>query len=78
MDHVTVRELRNNGGAVVNRVLAGETLLVTRDGHAVAEIAPVRRAGLTADELVRRARHLPPIDAARFRRDVDTVLDQRL
>ena len=34
MKKITIRDLRNRGGQVVDRVLAGERLLVTRDGHA--------------------------------------------
>ena len=78
MDKVTIRELRNNGGRVLDRVLRGEPLQVTRDGRPVAEIVPTRAPGLTGEELVRRSRRLPDIDAARFRNDVDAVLDQRL
>ena len=78
MDKVTIRELRNNGGRVLDRVLRGEPLQVTRDGRPVAEIVPTLAPGLTAEELVRRSRRLPDIDAARFRNDVDAVLDQRL
>jgi prevent-host-death family protein len=78
VEKVTVRELRNNGGEVLNRVLRGETLQVTRDGLPVAEIVPTRSPALTADELIRRSRQLPPLDADRFRRDVDAVLDQSL
>ena len=36
MDTVTIRELRNRGGEVVDRVEAGERLTVTRDGRPVA------------------------------------------
>ena len=45
---MTIRELRNHGGAVVDRVLAGEHLVVTRDGTPVAELRPVQRRGLGA------------------------------
>lgn len=78
MEQVTVRQLRNQGGDVLNRVLRGERLEVTRDGQPVAEIVPARGRGLTAEELIRRSRLLPPIEPARFRGDIDSVLDQRL
>ena len=52
MKHVTIRELRNEGRAVVDRVLAGESLLVTRSGEPVAELRPVRRRSLSAEELL--------------------------
>jgi len=38
MAEVTIRELRNHGGDVVDRVAAGERLIVTRDGRPVAEL----------------------------------------
>ncbi|HLE85784.1 MAG TPA: type II toxin-antitoxin system prevent-host-death family antitoxin, partial [Thermoanaerobaculia bacterium] len=38
MSTVTIRELRNRGGDVVERVLAGESLTVTRAGTPVAEL----------------------------------------
>jgi prevent-host-death family protein len=37
MDAVTVRELRNHGGEVLDRVARGEAVVVTRDGAEVAE-----------------------------------------
>ena len=35
MADVTVREWRNDGGRVLTRVERGESLTVTRDGHAI-------------------------------------------
>lgn len=78
MAEVTIRELRNHGGEVVDRVAAGERLTVTRDGRPVAELRPYRSTPLSAIVLLRRWRRLPPIDADRFRRDVDAVIDPRV
>jgi prevent-host-death family protein len=78
MPDVTIRELRNRGGDVVDRVAAGERVTVTRDGRPVAELRPVRPPGLTADQLLARWRRLPPVDPRRLRRDVDAVLDPEL
>jgi prevent-host-death family protein len=75
---VTVRELRNNGGEVIDRVLGGDTVVVTRDGHEVAELRPLRTRPLDAASLLGRWRHLPAIDPARFRDDVDSALDSSL
>ena len=75
MGQVTIRELRNRGGAVVDRVAAGERVVVTRDGKAVAELRPVRNHRRTAAELVRRWRRLPQVDGDAFREDVDAALD---
>lgn len=74
MESVTVRELRNHGGRVLERVTAGETLLVTKDGVPVAELAPLRKEFVAADELLARWRRLPALDADRLRDDLDAVL----
>lgn len=78
MSEVSIRELRNHGGEVIDRVAAGEHVTVTRDGRAVAELRPLRQAAVPADVLVQRWAALPPLDAASFRRDVDRVLDAAL
>lgn len=78
MADVTIRELRHRGGEVVDRVAAGERVTVTRDGKPVAELRPVDRRPLSASALVARWRHLPPLDAQAFRRNVDSVVDQSL
>ncbi len=78
MTEVTIRELRNRGGEVMDRVTAGERLTVTRDGRPVAELRPVTSTPLTAAALLARWRRLPPVDADAFRRDIDAVLDAGL
>lgn len=78
MAQVTIRELRNRGGDVVRRVLAGESLIVTRSGTPVAELRPVRASGLDAAALLERWQHLPPLRPERLRADLDAVLDPDL
>lgn len=78
MGEATVRDLRNKGGEVLDRVLAGEPVTVTRDGKPVAELRPLPGTRLNAHALVERFRRLPPVDPARFRRDVDAVVDQAI
>lgn len=78
MGTVTIRDLRNRGGEVVDRVLTGEVLTVTRDGRSVAELRPLRRRGLPAALLLERWRRLPAVDPVALRRDVDAVIDDRL
>lgn len=78
MTEVTIRELRNHGGDVVDRAAAGERLTITRNGKPVAELRPLRRRGLSAQELVRRWRRLEPADPAQWRRDLDSVIDPSL
>ena len=75
---VSIRELRNHGGEVVDRVAAGEHLTVTRAGRPVAELRPLARPAVTADVLLQRWRRLPRVDPAQLRADLDAVLDPSL
>lgn len=78
MADVTIRELRNHGREVIDRVLAGERLVVTRDGRPVAELRPLRTARYSAAPLLLRWRRLPVIDERALRADIDAALDPRL
>lgn len=78
MAKVTIRELRNRGGAVVDRVAAGEAVTVTRAGKPVAELRPVAEPPVDAAVLLERWRRLPPLDPAALRADLETVLDATL
>lgn len=73
-----MRDLRNRGGEVLSRVAAGERVLITKDGEPVAELTPIPRRRVTTSLWLERLRRLPPVDAARFRADVDAGLDQSL
>jgi prevent-host-death family protein len=75
---VTIRELRNHGGDVVDRVAAGERLTVTRDGRPVAELRPYRSTPLSATILLGRWRRLPILDGLLLREEIDAVIDPRL
>ncbi len=78
MDTVTVGELRNHGGAVLDRVQAGERLIVSRAGRPVAEIRPLPRRGPAPAALLERWRRLPHVDPAALRRDIDRLIDPSL
>jgi prevent-host-death family protein len=75
---VSVRDLRNHGGEVLDQVARGGAVVVTRDGVPVAELRPIRRPGLTPAELIARRRSLPRVDPDALRRDLDQVLDPGL
>jgi len=78
MTEVTVRDLRNHGGEILNRVAGGETLTVTRDGAPVAELRPLPRRPLQARLLLERWRALPAVDPAKLRAEIDEILDPGL
>ena len=77
-DEISIRELRNHGGEVIDRVALGEELVVTRDGRPVAQLRPLDRAPLAISVLVRRWAQLPPMDPETLRRDVDGTIDPAL
>lgn len=78
MPEVTIRELRNRGGEVVDRVAAGERLTITRSGRPVAELRPLRATAVTAAVLLQRWRRLPALNAAALRADLDATLEAGL
>ena len=75
MREVTVRELRNYGGQVLDSVERGENLVVTRDGKPVAELRPLGTPGLTGQALLDRWKGVPVIDGESLHADVGRVLD---
>jgi len=78
MESVTVRELRNHGGEVLDRVVRGEAVIVTRDGAEVAELRPRARRSPSAADLIARRRGLPRVDPDALRKDLDAVLNADL
>jgi prevent-host-death family protein len=78
MAEVSIRDLRNHGGEVVDRAARGEQITITRSGRAVAELRAVARGGLSAEALLSRWRRLPRVDPGAFREDVDALLDAGL
>jgi prevent-host-death family protein len=78
MATVSVRDLRNHGGDVLDRVARGESVTVTRDGTEVAELRPIPCRGPTAQQLIDRRRHLPPLDPDALRRDLDALINPQL
>jgi antitoxin (DNA-binding transcriptional repressor) of toxin-antitoxin stability system len=78
MSEVTIRELRNHGGEVVDRAARGEEITITRRGQPVAELRATARPGVSAATLLARWRDLPRVDPAQLRTDLDELLDATL
>lgn len=73
---ITQRELRNDSGAIMRRLEAGERFLVTRNGVPVGELTPIRRRHFVAADVAAAAfSQAPPVDAGRLRDDLDRFLD---
>jgi prevent-host-death family protein len=76
---ITQRELRNQSAAVLREVEGGQTIVVTRNGTPVAELRPIRaRRFVLRTTLAEAVARAPRIDAARFRADLEAVIDQRI
>ncbi len=73
-----MRDLRNNGGHILNRVERGESMTITRDGSPVALLTPFPQPRLSAAALLESWENVPRIDAESLRRDIDQALDTTL
>lgn len=57
----------------------GETFIVTRNGVPVGELSPLRRNQFVpAETVVAIFAGAPPIDAVKFRKDLDRFVDQSI
>lgn len=75
--HITQRQLRNDSGEVMRALDAGESFVVTRNGVAIGELTPLRRHRFVGRDAVLAAfARAAPIDAQRFRLDIDRAVDQ--
>ena len=77
MAKITIRELRNHGGDIVDRAARGEPITITRAGTPVAELRPLRPE-LSAEALLSRWSRLPAVDPVALRADVDDLVDVSL
>lgn len=72
---MNTRELRNNGGEIVDRAARGEQITITRGGKPVAQLSPLHPEP-TADVVLERFRGQTPIDYETFRAEVDEVVGE--
>ena len=78
MPEIAQRQLRNDNADVIRRVEAGETFIITRNGVPVAELRPLpagRARVVPRHRLIAAAQRLEPLDAQRFRSDLDDAAD---
>lgn len=78
MSEVSIRDLRNRGGSVVDRVAAGEQVTITRAGTPVAQLRPLPPRPIGAAALLARWSRLPRVDVRALLADIDATLDRRL
>ncbi len=74
---ISQRELRNDSGRIMRALDEGESFIVTRNGVPVGELRPIGKAQFVRSEKLKEsAILLPPLEAKRFRQDVDAFIDQ--
>lgn len=72
---VSIRDLRNHGGDIVERAERGERLTITRAGTPVAQLTALPRSPLGLEVLRARRLHLPAVDPQGLRADIDALMD---
>lgn len=77
MTDVSIRDLRNQGGEILDSVMRGATVTVTRQGRPIAELRPLRRGTDTA-RLLELWRGTPTFSLDRLRADLAEILDDSL
>lgn len=78
MAEVSIRDLRNRGGDIVERAASGEPITITRAGTPVAQLRALPGRPVPAERLVERWRRLPLVDADALRAELDATLEARL
>ncbi len=75
---ITQRDLRNRSKEIMDAVQGGQSFTVTRDGHQIGELIPLRRRRrfVSRQDFAAMSRNAPSIDVAAFRADQDASVDQ--
>jgi prevent-host-death family protein len=74
---ITQRDLRNRSREIMDAVERGQAFTVTRDGHRIGELIPLRRRPrfVTREEFAATSRGAPALDLEAFRADQEAQLD---
>jgi antitoxin (DNA-binding transcriptional repressor) of toxin-antitoxin stability system len=78
VDEVSVDDLCDHAGEVVDRVERGETVIITRAGVPVAEMRPLPKPPLNVRALLNHWKGAPVVDVSTLRADIDAVIDPSL
>ena len=72
---ITQRDLRNRSKEIMDAVEHGQSFTVTRDGHRIGELIPLRRRFrfVARQEFAAMSRNAPSIDI--FRADQEVAVD---
>lgn len=74
---ISQRDLRTRSKEIMDAVESGQSFTVTRDGHGIGELIPLRRRRrfVTRADFAATSRSAPAIDLAGFRADQAAALD---
>jgi prevent-host-death family protein len=74
---ITQRDLRTRSREIMDAVEHGQSFTVTRDGHRIGELIPLRRRRrfVSRDEFTAMSRNAPAVDLDAFRADQDLAFD---
>jgi prevent-host-death family protein len=74
---ITQRDLRNRSKEIMDAVENGQAFTVTRDGHRIGELIPLRRRRrfVPRQEFAAMSRGAPAIDIDTFRADQHSALN---
>lgn len=77
---ITQRDLRSRSKEIMDAVEAGQTFIVTRDGHRIGELIPLRRRRrfVPRQEFAAMSKTAAALDLEAFRADQDAAADQEL
>lgn len=72
---ISQRDLRLRSKEIMDAVQAGQSFTVTRDGHEIGELIPLRRTRrfVTREEFAAGSRTAPDVDPTTFRADLDAA-----
>ncbi len=75
---ITQRDLRNRSREIMDAVERGQAFTVTRDGHRIGELIPLRRRRrfVTREEFAAMSGGAPALDLEAFRADQEAALDR--
>jgi len=74
---ITQRDLRMRSREIMDAVEHGQSFTVTRDGHRIGELIPLRqrRRFVPKQEFIAMSRNAPGVELDAFRVDQDAALD---
>jgi antitoxin (DNA-binding transcriptional repressor) of toxin-antitoxin stability system len=77
MPEITQRDLRSRSREIMDAVEHGQAFTVTRDGHQIGELTPIRRRRrfVSRQEFAAMSRNAPVSNLDAFRADQDATAD---